>query len=441
MILLGYLAVVALLLANAFFVAAEFSIVTVDRNQLRRRVEAGSRRAKLAESIIQRLSYSLSGAQIGITICSLALGVLAEPVVARSLESLVGLVVGKAQALGVAVALALVLTTIAQMVIGELVPKSVAVARPLRTALTTAPMFRVFSVLFKPVISFSNMIADGLVGLFGVEPTEELPTVRSRRELRRLLETSEESGAITHSNAQLLDRTFRFGEKTAADALTPRVSVRSLAADAVVADLVALSKETGLSRYPVHGEDLDDILGVVHIKDVLGIAPGERQNHPIADLVRPVLVVPETKELENLIVDLQGAHGQFALVVDEYGGTAGIITLEDLIEEIVGDIDDEHDFRPSVPLARRWGGVHLLSGLLHLDEVADACELEIPKGDYETLGGFVVQQLGRIPTKGDSFEFEGWVVEVARMDGRRVDSVKLTAPSPGVLEATSVDSE
>lgn len=441
MIALGYLAVVALLLANAFFVAAEFSIVTVDRTQLRRQVEQGSRRAKVAEAIIGRLSYSLSGAQIGITICSLALGILAEPVVAKSLESLVGGVVGDRRALGVAVALSLALTTIAQMVVGELVPKSVAVAKPLGISMATAPVFRVFSVLFKPVISFSNMVADALVGLFGVEPTDELSTVRSRRELRRLVETSEESGAITHSNAQLLDRTFRFGEKTAADALTPRVSVRSLALDATTGDLISLSQESGLSRFPVHGEGLDDILGVVHIKDVLGVPPAERDDYPIQGLLRPVLVVPETKELESLMVELQGADGQFALVVDEYGGTAGIITLEDLIEEIVGDIDDEHDYRPGVPTVRRWGGVHLVSGLLHPDEVSDACGFTVPDGDYETLGGFVLQQLDEIPSVGDRFEFDGWSVEVAKMEGRRVDSVKLTAPSPGTIAIESAGDE
>ncbi|HTO01917.1 MAG TPA: hemolysin family protein, partial [Microthrixaceae bacterium] len=225
-------------------------------------------------------------------------------------------------------------------------------------------------------------------------------------------------------------------EKTAADALTPRVSVRSLAIDSSVGDLIEVSKKSGLSRFPVCGEGLDDILGVVHIKDVLAVEPEKRQGYPIEKLIRPVLVVPETKELETLMVELQGADGQFALVVDEYGGTAGIITLEDLIEEIVGEIDDEHDDLPSVPTVRRWGGVHLMSGLLHPDEVADACDFEIPPGDYETLGGFVVQQLGEIPSSGSSFTSDGWLVEVAEMDGRRVATVKLTAPSPGTIAIT-----
>jgi CBS domain containing-hemolysin-like protein len=238
-------------------------------------------------------------------------------------------------------------------------------------------------------------------------------------------------------DADLLARTFRFGEKTAADALTPRVSVHALPLDALVSDLLELTANTGLSRFPVIEEDLDHVAGVVHIKDVLGVAVEERADFPVRRLLRSVLAIPESKNLESLIVELQGAAGQFALVVDEYGGTAGIITLEDVLEEIVGDIDDEHDPQRSTPSVRRWQGAHMLSGLLHPDEVASACQFEMPSGEFETLGGFVLAELGRIPQVGEQFFCKGWSIGVEEMEGRRVATVKLIAPVPDTLGGTS----
>jgi len=439
MTVLGFVAVAALVMANAVFVAVEFALVAVDRQQVQALASQGSRSARIADSIMHRLSYNLSGAQLGITLCSLGLGVLAEPVVAVALEPLIGRAVSDARALTISVVLALLFTTIVQMVIGELVPKSIAVARPVRTVMALAAPFRVFNLVLGPVIAVSNAVAERLVRLLGVEPREELSSVRSRQELRRLVRSSEESGTIRREDAELLDRTFRFGEKTAADALTPRVSVEALPVDGLVGDLINASFRTGLSRFPVHTGDLDDIVGVVHIKDVLGVTADRRAEHPISELLRPVLAVPESKDLESLMFELQGAAGQFAVVVDEYGGTAGIITLEDLIEEIVGDIDDEHDPRSGVPTVRRWAGAHLISGMLHPDEVAEACGFTIPEGGYETIAGFVLDRLGHIPEVDEKFVHDGWSVEVSEMNGRRVATVKLVAPVPGA--ASELDGE
>ncbi|CAB4970124.1 unannotated protein [freshwater metagenome] len=437
MTLLGFGAVLLLVLANAFFVAIEFGLVAVDRNQLQKLAEEGSRSAVRAAALQQRLSYNLSGAQLGITICSLGLGVLAEPVVAVALEPFVGNLLGESRALGVSVLLALLFTTVVQMVVGELVPKSVAVAKPLPTVLALSAVFRGFNFLFSPVIFVCNALAERIVRLFGVEPKEELSSVRSRQELKRLVTSSAESGTLDHKDADLLTRTFRFGEKTAADALTPRVSVHALPLDALVSDLLELTANTGLSRFPVIEENLDHVAGVVHIKDVLGVAVEDRADFPVRRLLRSVLAIPESKNLESLIVELQGAAGQFALVVDEYGGTAGIITLEDVLEEIVGDIDDEHDPQRSTPSVRRWQGAHLLSGLLHPDEVASACQFEMPPGEFETLGGFVLAQLGHIPQVGEQFFCDHWSIGVEEMEGRRVATVKLIAPVPETLAGTS----
>lgn len=430
---LGLLAVVLLILANAFFVAVEFALVAVDRTKLELSAAQGSRAASLAIRLLRRLSYNLSGAQLGITITSLALGVLTEPVVATLLEPLVGRVVGEASALGVSVVIALALTTIAQMVLGELVPKSIAVARPMPTTLRLAAAFRAFALLFRPVIAVCNASANAVLRLVGVEPTEELSSVRSREELRRLVRTSREGGTLRPQAAELLQRTFRFGEKIAADALTPRVSVVALPTDAAVGDMLASSAQTGLSRFPVTDGDLDHIVGVVHVKEVLALPRERRCTAPLAELVRPVLMVPESKPLEDLMVELQESSAHLAVVLDEYGGTAGIITLEDLVEEIVGDIADEHDPDSAIPMVRAWRGAHVLSGRLHPDEVAEACGFELPEGEFETLAGFVLERLGRVPEVGDELTWEDWQLQVLEMDGHRIASVRLVAPPPGSM--------
>ena len=430
-IAVGLIAVLALVLANAVFVAAEFSLVAVDRSQVTIQVEAGSRSARRVDAILRRLSFALSGAQLGITLCSLALGVLSEPVIAPLLEPLFGPLDARA-AVTASVIAALLVTTVVQMVVGELIPKGVAVARPLSTSLAMAVPFGLFVTLFRPVIVVGDAAADALLRLVGLEPAEELSTVRSRDELHRLVHTSQEGGTLVGPLAELLDRSFRFRSKTAADALTPRTDITALRSDATTGDLLDASERTGLSRFPVTGDDLDDITGVVHIKDVLGIAPSQRRTTPLADVVRPVVMVPESTELGDLLVQLQDESGQFAVVLDEYGATAGIITLEDLVEEIVGDIADEHD-PTTVPRVRRWQGAHLVSGRLHPDEVVEACGFEVPDGPYETLAGYVLNVLGSVPEVGDGFSDRGWSVEVAEMDQRRVAVVRLVAPPPGWL--------
>ena len=437
---IGLLAVVALILCNAFFVAVEFALVAVDRTSLELSAAEGSRSARLAIGLLSRLSFNLSGAQLGITITSLALGVLTEPVVAAALEPIVGRIMSRSSTLGVSVVLALVLTTVVQMVVGELVPKSIAVTRPLATTLQLAPAFRVFSLLLRPVIAVCNSTANVVLRALGVEPAEELSNVRSRQELRRLVRTSREGGTLRPQAAELLHRTFRFGEKTAADALTPRVSVIALPLRSSVGELLERSSETGLSRFPVFDGDLDNIVGVVHVKDVLSLPRDSRAGTELAALLRPVTMVPESKPLEDLMVELQDSSAHLAVVLDEYGGTAGIITLEDLVEEIVGDIADEHDPDSAMPAIRAWRGAHVLSGRLHPDEVLEACGFEMPEGEFETLAGFVLDRLGKVPDAGDTFANEGWQFQVTEMDGHRVASVRLVAPPPEVDPGTGARS-
>lgn len=429
---MGLVAAALLIGANAFFVAAEFALVAVDRTKLEILVERDSRGAVTALELLRHVSYNLSGAQLGITITSLALGLLTEPVFASALESHVGGLVGETSALAVSIVVTLAVTTMVQMVVGELVPKSVAVARPIETMLRLARAFRGFVVVFRPVIAVCNSTANALVRLVGIEPTEELSTVRSREELRRLVHTSAEGGTLRSQTADLLDRTFRFGDKTVADALTPRPDIVALDVGATVGDLLDLSAETGLSRFPLHEGDLDEVTGVVHVKDVLRLDRSTRRATALAQLAHPVPMVPESKLLDDLLEEFADGGAHLALVLDEYGGTAGIVTIEDLVEEIVGDIADEHDLERGRPRVRRWRGAHLLSGRLHTDEVREACGFEMPEGDYDTLAGFVLDQLGCIPDAGDGFESAGWTFEVTEMEDRRVATVRVVAPSPGV---------
>lgn len=417
-----------LIAANGAFVAHEFALVAVDRSRVKRKAEAGDARARATERQIKRLSFHLSGAQLGITITSLVLGFIAEPVVARLLEPLVGSVVGDDRAVAISVVIALVIATTLQMVMGELVPKSVAIAEPERSSYRLARPMRIYGAFAGPMVRFLNGVANWTVRRLGIEPQEELRSVRSLNELDFLFRSSGEDGTIDEEALTLLTRAVRFSHKTAADALVPRTEVVGMAADGSVADLTALAASTGYSRFPVFDGDLDQILGVGHVKDAFTIPFADRVATPVTAVTVDALVVPETLGLSPLLSLLRERAAHLAVVVDEYGGTAGIITLEDVLEEVVGEIDDEHD-RPVAPLTRvQRPGEWVVGGGQHPDEVFDTCGFELPDGPYETLAGFILDVAGRIPESGERFEHEGWVLEVLEMDRLRVSSIRLIAP-------------
>lgn len=423
--MLGLVAVVALVAATAFFVAAEFALVAVERARLEQRAADGGRRAKVALAVQRRLSFHLSGAQLGVTLCSLVLGFVAEPTLARALHGPVESLVGARAAEDVSVGVALALATVGSMVVGELIPKNLVLARPVRAALLLAAPLRMFSAMSGPLIRAANGIANMIVRSFGIEPREELASARSLEELALLIASSGSHGELEPREVTLLERSLRFGDKTADDAMVPRVEVVGVAADAPLDDLVALAARTGHSRFPVFGADLDDLVGVVHVKEVLRVPFAQRHATTVSTLVAPVVAVPETRALDDLLDDLRAAGSHLAVVVDEYGGTAGIVTFEDLVEEIVGEISDEHD-PPVASLTRIGpGGSLVLSGGLHPDEVADACGFVVPEGPYETLAGFVLDRLGRLPSAGEWFAEGEWLFRVGEMDGRRIASVSV----------------
>jgi CBS domain containing-hemolysin-like protein len=422
---------VALLVgAQAFFVAIEFGLVAVDRTRLEQEARQGSRRAEMGVGLLRRLSHHLSGAQLGITVTSLVLGFIAEPVIATLLEPAFD---------QWSLAIALVLATVLQMVLGELVPKTIAIARAMPTVRLLGAPLRAYDFVFGWLISALDRAANRTVRALGIEPADELSTVRSLPELALLFEASADEGLLDRRSTRLLDRSIRFGEKTAADALVPRTAMVAVDLEASASDLVALARRSGRSRFPVAGADLDDIRGVIHVKQVHAVAPVDRPTTGVRDLMVEPLVVPETLALDDLLVEMQGSGSHLVIVADEYGGTAGLLTLEDVLEEIVGDIADEYDETEEPELTRRQQpGEWLLAGTLHPDEVEDACGLAIPEGEYETLAGFVLDRLGFVPDQpGATFEHEGWRLEVAAMDRRRVAEVRLSDVTEGDGEPRS----
>ncbi|MGH2686614.1 MAG: hemolysin family protein [Actinomycetota bacterium] len=420
-----------LILITSFYVAGEFGLVAVDRDQVEAEARRGDRRARAAVGLLRQLSFHLSGAQLGITLSSLLLGFVAEPAIAEVLEPLLEPAVGERAVHGVSVALALAIATVAHMVVGELIPKNIAIARPLPTALALAGPTRVANAVARPLVHFLNGAANWTVRRLGIEPKEELTSVRSLEELELLIRSSGEEGTLDKMAFSLLTRSIRFGHKTAADALMPRVSVTTVAHDDSVASLLAAAARTGFSRVPVTGRDIDDIVGVAHVKDVLRLAPDDRPHARVEEIMREVFVVPETRDLGSILLEMRDAGHQLVVVVDEYGGTAGILTIEDLLEEIVGEIEDEYDpIQPSADLTLpSRDGVYDLEGTLHPDEVLEQTGFVMPEGDYETLAGFLLCLLGHIPEVGERARHNGWHFEVLELDRLRVARIRVTQPT------------
>jgi CBS domain containing-hemolysin-like protein len=342
--------------------------------------------------------------------------------------------------------LTLLLVTSVSMIFGELVPKNLAVARPLQTARAIAGVQLLFSWLMTYPIRLTNGVANWILRKLGVEPAQELRSARSAQELVSLVRSSARSGSLDQATAALLDRSLRFGELTAEELMTPRAKIVALQVDDTVADLVEAAAESGFSRFPVVDGDLDETVGIVHVKQVFAVPSAERKFTLVTAVARPVAKVPSTLDGDALMGQIRANDLQTAMVVDEYGGTAGMVTVEDLIEEIVGDVRDEHD--DATPDVIAAGGGWRVSGLLRIDEVAAATGYHAPEGEYETIGGLVLEQLGRIPVGGDEVQLRGyesdgiphassWRATVIRMDGRRIDLLEL-AQMADRLDSTAV---
>ncbi|HSE07268.1 MAG TPA: hemolysin family protein [Nocardioidaceae bacterium] len=432
-----------LVLACGVFVAAEFAFVTVDRAAVDRAASEGSRAAQGVQSALRSLSTQLSGAQVGITVTNLAIGFLAEPAIAR-------LVDGPLEAAGVpesalrpiSIGIGLFLATATTMVFGELVPKNLAIAKPLATAKATQAMQRGFTAFMHFPIRLLNGSANAIVRRLGIEPQEELRSARSSTELASLIRRSARQGTLEPETADLMERSVTFGRRTAGEIMTPRVHMDSVEANAPVLEVIELARTTGHSRFPVVSKENDNVVGAVHVKNAVAIDFDKRRTTRVRDVMTDASVVPETLRLDPLLALLREEGFQMAIVVDEYGGTAGVVTLEDVVEEIVGDIADEHD-PLGARIRKRRDGRWSVSGLLRPDEVASATGIDLPEHeDYDTVAGLFLQMLGRMPETGDQvvvtlpvrldeegepLDEEEAVVTVERLDGLRIDRLALSS--------------
>ena len=410
-------AFVLLTAANAFFVTAEFSLVTVDRAAIETQAQAGDRRARQLRRSLRELSFQLSGAQLGITIAALLTGYLTETL---------------AHELRLNYALVLAVATLVSMLFGELVPKNAALARPMPLARATAVPMRVFSSILGWLIRALNGSANRVVRGLGVEPQEELASARSPEELGLLAAISARAGELPEDTARMLQRTIRFGDKRAAEAMTPRVDMVALPVTATLDELVAAALDSGHSRFPVYESTVDIVTGVVSVIDALAVPAPRRPAETVAGIAREPVYVPESLDLDGVLEALQAAGAEMAIVVDEYGGTDGVVTVEDLAEELVGEIADEYDVEPAayevtVPLSAMPSTL-LVDGVVREDELAESTGFRLTEGPYETLAGFIMARLGHIPVEGETVEEHGWKFTVVEVQRRRIEKVRVTRP-------------
>jgi CBS domain containing-hemolysin-like protein len=397
---------------------------------VKRLASEGDRRAAKVDRSLRQLSFELSGAQLGITVTSLLTGAIAEPALADLFDPLLSRIrwSGVTDSPAVKIGLALFVANVASMLIGELVPKNFAIAKPYATATRVAVPMSFLNRLLRPVILFLNQAANWTVRRFGIEPREDLAGVRSLEELELMIRSSGKEGELDDAELALLTRAISFTEKVAADIMVPRVAVDFLSRHESVADLRRLARDTGHSRFPVTGEDLDEVVGVVHVKDSFRVPPERRSITPVMEIAKPALAVPDSRPLDQLLIDMQRQSRALAIVVDEYGGSAGVVTIEDLLEEILGEIADEHDPVEADESKPESGNRREVSGLMNRHDVEEEFGLVLPDGHFETLGGFVISELGRLPQPGDRVSFNGWDFEVLEMDGRRIDRIGITIP-------------
>ncbi|MEY9490067.1 CBS domain containing-hemolysin-like protein [Streptomyces calvus] len=429
------LAAILLSLACGAFVAAEFSLTTVERADLARAAERGERGAAGALKAVRSLTFQLSGAQLGITVTNLVVGMLAEPSIAALISGpLRDLGASDSVARSFALVIGTALSTVFLMVVGELVPKNWAISSPLAVAKRVGNAQRLFSAAFRPFITHLNNTANRIVRRIGVEPAEELESARGPQELAALARHSARQGALEADTAELFVRTLNLADLTAQNVMTPRVQVIALEVSATCEDVANVTRATGLSRFPVYRDTLDAVVGTAHVKDVVALPADRRAQVPVSELMREPLLVPESLTVDRLLDRLSGRR-TMAVVIDEYGGTAGVATLEDIVEEVVGEVRDEHDPHETPDLARAGAdaeGRALFSadGSARLDQLARV-GLRAPEGPYETLAGLVATALGRIPAVGDLLEVAGWRLEVRDATGRRAARVLLHAPLGG----------
>ena len=419
---------VILTFGTGLFVAAEFALVNLDRSDLESRQRDGEKGLERTIAALKITSTHLSSAQLGITLTTLLAGYTFEPALSAFIDvPLEALGVPDELFTPIGVILGLLIATVISMILGELLPKNLALALPIRVAKWVMPFQSGFTMVFRPAVALLNGTANRVLRLIGVEPKEELSGARTAQELSSLVRRSAMEGVLDRETATLLERTLNFSGHTAADVMTPRPRLSTIPRSASASDVLRLAGRTGFSRFPVTGEDgVDDVVALVHVKQAMAVPRDRRADVPVGAIETEALRVPETMTLDALLGELRGRGYQMAVVLDEYGGTAGVATLEDCVEELVGDLVDEHD-RTRAGIVRGLDSL-TFPGILRPDELLDQAGVRVPEsGLYETVAGFVVSELGRLPQVGDTVGTEQGSLEVLRLDGRRIDRVRFRA--------------
>ncbi|MET3162659.1 UNVERIFIED_ORG: CBS domain containing-hemolysin-like protein [Arthrobacter sp. UYEF10] len=429
-----------LIAGTGFFVAVEFSLIALDQATVQRAIDNGDTGAVPLLKCLKSLSTQLSSCQLGITLTTLLTGYVMEPSVGRLLEGpLAAVGIPEVAAASVSLVIAMVLATLLSMLLGELVPKNMAIALSFQVGKVLARPQLVFTAIFKPAIVVLNGFSNKVLNVFGLEAKEEISGARTPAELASLVRRSAAMGTLDAGTANFVARTLNFSARTAADVMTPRIRMETIDTDQPVSDILEAARRTGYSRFPVIGESSDDIKGLVHVKKAVAVPWDRRANLEAGAIMTDVLRVPETIHLDALLAELREGNLQLAIVLDEYGGTAGITTLEDLVEEIVGEVSDEHDkVRPG--LLQSASGDWYFPGLLRPDELSEQIPgLTVPdEAAYETVGGYVMSELGRIAAVGDTVEVGGGTLRVTRMDGRRIERISFHPAAP-VVEPAPAD--
>jgi CBS domain containing-hemolysin-like protein len=423
-----------LIVGTGLFVASEFTLVNLDRSDLEARQERGETMLGPVIRALKVTATHLSSAQLGITLTTLLTGFTLEPAFSMILTpSLTGLGLPRAAVPVVATVLAVAIATLLSMILGELIPKNFALALPRQISKIVIPFQLVFTAVFKPFVRLLNSTANVILRAIGIEPKEELSSARTAEELKSLVRRSASTGTLDRDTATLLARTLAFSDHIAADVMTPRPRVAGIGKAETADAVIGMARRTGFSRFPVMDDDIDDIIGIVHVKQAVAVPRERRAAVPVTALQSEPLRVPETMKLDTLLGELRGRGYQMALVVDEYGGTAGLATLEDLVEELVGEVADEHDrSRADVVRRRDW---LTFPGALRPDELLERADVLVPEeGPYETVAGWLMSELGRIAEVGDTVEIAEGVFRVERMDGRRIDRVRFTPTPPPDIE-------
>jgi CBS domain containing-hemolysin-like protein len=413
-----------LVVGTGLFVASEFAIINLDRVDLESRRSAGEKGLDLSIRAVATTATQLSSAQLGITLTVLLTGFVSEPALSRILyPSLSNLGLSESGTEVFATVLAMTIATVASFLLGELVPKNMALSSPRKVLKAVAPFQLGFTFVFKFLIVFLNNNGNFILRKVGIEPKEELSVARSAEELTSLVRRSASLGTLESDTAKLIEKTLTLTSLLASDIMTPRPQMHTLEREQSAKDLVDLARETGHSRFPILGEDSDDIVGVAHVKQAVAIPPERRAQVPVSAIMVEPVRVPETMPLDRLILTLRGRGFQFGVVVDEYGGTAGIATLEDAVEELIGELSDEHD-RTKAHIVQYSDGSASFSGLARPGELREIGLKISDDEDYDTIAGFVMSELGKIPQDGDVVELPTGQLKVIRMDGRRVDRIK-----------------